>query len=230
MKKILIIYDDKNNNNYDIFNDDELELIIKCTTESALKTIEQHLNFNFIVFKGSALEIKDFEFCREIQSRVQCPIIYSPSEITALTNILGLEMDKNNYIFKPFLIEELIEKTASYIKEEYSKIKSKKDDVIVFGDLEINTNSHEIYKNRQKIELSPLECKLLLFLVDNDGKILTNEQIINCVWGIAYGDVRMLRVAIRRLRSKIDPSGVYITTIRGKGYKLTIPQNTAVNC
>ncbi len=237
MKKILFIYDDKNNDTSDILHKDDSELIVKCTAESALKTIEQHVDFNLIVFKGSVLEIEDFEFCRKIQNLVQCPIIYLPSKITTLNNILGLEMNENDYIFQPFPIEEFIEKTASYIKEgltgikeEFAGIQLNNDNVIAFGDLGINPEDHEVYKNGQKIELSPLEYKLLLFLVDNKGKILTNEQIINCVWGIAYGDVRMLRVAIRRLRSKIDPYGGYITTIRGKGYKLTIPQSTAVNC
>lgn len=229
MKRILIIYCDIKNGNPGALKNDGTELIVRCTAETALKAIKLYKVFRLVIVNGSDSEIEDFEFCRKIQSLVQCPIIYSPQDVLTANNILGFEMYKDDYIFKPFLIEELIEKAISFIKEEFSGGRSEGDNVYTFGDLEIDSENHEIYKNRQKIGLSPLEYKLLLFLINNEGKILTNEQIINCVWGIAYGDTRMLRVAIRRLRSKIDPDGRYIITIRGKGYKFVIPENTAAN-
>ncbi|WMJ76921.1 MULTISPECIES: winged helix-turn-helix domain-containing protein [unclassified Sedimentibacter] len=130
-------------------------------------------------------------------------------------NIVIFEISHKDNTYKQISIEEFIEK----LKNNEIKIR-KKLNIINYASLAINIDSTEVYKDGMKIDLSPREYKMLKLFIDNKGKILTNEQIINCVWGIAYANAGMLRVAIKRLRNKIDPDNEYLKTIRGKGYIL----------
>ncbi|MDD4088270.1 MAG: response regulator transcription factor [Tissierellia bacterium] len=133
-----------------------------------------------------------------------------------LDNFVILEINNNDNSYKQISIGDFLEK----IKNVELGLKKDKN-IIRYGTLTINTDSSEVYKDEIKIELSPREYKMFRLFIDNKGKILTNEQIINCVWGIAYANAGMLRVAIKRLRNKIDPDNKYLKTIRGKGYILT---------
>ncbi|MGD9567026.1 MAG: winged helix-turn-helix domain-containing protein [Sedimentibacter sp.] len=135
--------------------------------------------------------------------------------VEKLDTIIIFEMSGNDNTYKQISIEDFLEK----LKNNELKIK-KNQNVINYASLTINIDTYEAYNNELKIELSPREFKMLRLFIDNKGKILTNEQIINCVWGIAYANAGMLRVAIKRLRNKIDPDNKYLKTIRGKGYLL----------
>lgn len=132
-----------------------------------------------------------------------------------LDNIIIFEISDYDNSYKQISIEDFLEK----IKNNEQKSKNNHS-VINYASLTINTDSTEVYEDGIKIDLSPKEYKLLRLFIDNKGKILTSEQIINCVWGIAYANAGMLRVAIKRLRNKIDPDNIYLKTIRGKGYML----------
>lgn len=133
-----------------------------------------------------------------------------------LDKIVIFEISGNDNTYKQISIEEFLEKLKN---NNELKIK-KNQNIIKCASLAINIDSSEVYKDEKKIELSPKEYKMLRLFIDNKGKILTNEQIINCVWGIAYANAGMLRVAIKRLRNKIDPDNTCLKTIRGKGYML----------
>lgn len=133
----------------------------------------------------------------------------------SLDKIVIFEISGSDNTYKQISIEEFLGK----LKNNELKIRNNQN-IIKYASLAINTDSSEVYKDEKKIELSPKEYKMLRLFIDNKGKILTNEQIINCVWGIAYANAGMLRVAIKRLRNKIDPDSTYLKTIRGKGYIL----------
>jgi len=133
-----------------------------------------------------------------------------------LDNFVILQINSNDNSYKQISIEDFLEKLNNI------ELKSQKNkNVINYGLLTINTDSSEVYRDKVKIDLSPKEYKMFHLFIDNKGKILTNEQIINCVWGIAYANAGMLRVSIKRLRNKVDPDNKYLKTIRGKGYMLT---------
>lgn len=133
-----------------------------------------------------------------------------------IDNIVILEISNKDNTYKQISIKELLEKLG------FNEIRLQgKTNIKNYDSLKINVDSTEVYKSGIKINLSPGEYKLLRLFIDNKGKILSNEQIINCVWGIAYANTGMLRVAIKRLRSKIDPRTEHLKTIRGKGYMLS---------
>jgi len=132
-----------------------------------------------------------------------------------LDNYVILEVNSDNNSYKQISVEEFLGK----LKNVELKLQ-KQNNIINFASLTINTDNSDIFKDGIKIDLSPREYKMFRLFIDNKGKILTNEQIINCVWGIAYANAGMLRVAIKRLRNKVDPDNKYLKTIRGKGYML----------
>lgn len=132
-----------------------------------------------------------------------------------LDDFVILQVNSNDNSYKQISIEDFLDKLSNIeIKLQKSK------NTINYGPFTINTDSSEVYRGEIKIDLSPREYKMFLLFIDNKGKVLTSEQIINCVWGIAYADAGMLRVAIKRLRNKIDPNNKCLKTIRGKGYIL----------
>lgn len=129
-------------------------------------------------------------------------------------NIVIFEICEADNTLKHLSIEEFLSKLKKY----ESKI-NLNEGTICCGELKISADYSEIYRGSEKVLLSSREYKILKLFLDNKGKILSNEQIINCIWGVAYANSGMLRVAIKRLRSKIDPQGQYLITVRGKGYK-----------
>lgn len=131
-----------------------------------------------------------------------------------LNNIVIFEICEADNTYKQLSIEEFLSKLKKY----ESNINSN-ENIICYGELRFSVDRLEAYRGSEKIILSPREYKMLKLFFDNKGKILSNEQIINCIWGVAYANSGMLRVAIKRLRSKIDPQNKYLKTIRGKGYK-----------
>lgn len=132
-----------------------------------------------------------------------------------LSNIIIFEECGTDKTLRQISIQEFIEKLKNYESKKNSN-----ENIVSYGELKVSFDSSEAYRKGEKIDLSPREYKILRLFLDNKGKILSNEQIINCIWGVAYANSGMLRVAIKRLRSKIDPQNEYLKTIRGKGYKL----------
>lgn len=131
-----------------------------------------------------------------------------------LRNIIIFEECETDKTLKRISIQEFIDRLKKYESKNNSS-----ENIVCYGELMVSFDSSEAYMKGEKIDLSPREYKILRLFLDNKGKVLSNEQIINCIWGVAYANSGMLRVAIKRLRSKIDPQNEYLKTIRGKGYK-----------
>ena len=91
--------------------------------------------------------------------------------------------------------------------------------IIKIGEIEINLDSYEVYKNNSLIDLSTREFELLAYLMKNAGIVLSKEKIFNSVWGENYGEIGTVAVHIKSLRNKLDPDEKYIKTIWGLGYK-----------
>ena len=89
------------------------------------------------------------------------------------------------------------------------------------GDIEIHRDTYTAYKSGEKIPVSAREFQLLQYLMENEGKVLSRDQIFEAVWGTEYGDAGTVAVNIKNLRDKIDVEGKYIKTVWGVGYKFT---------
>jgi len=167
------------------------------------------------------------EVCRQIRRNSNVPIIMLTAKAEEIDRIVGLEIGADDYVVKPFSVRELIARMRSVLRRSTQplsdQVSSDRDTVLESGNLVVDTSSHKVWLDAKEIAFTGREFKLLSFLILNQGKVLTRDQLMDHGWGIDYIDYsRTLDVHIRWLRSKIDsapdqPSR--ITTVRGVGYR-----------
>ncbi len=159
-----------------------------------------------------------FDFCREIRKEKNFPIIFLTANDLETDIITGLEIGADDYITKPFSLMVLRAKVGALLRRNYGK----QEQVFQVDDFIFNFNTMEFQWAGMSLELSKTEQKLLKLLVENRGKTLTREQMIDFVWSDngEFIDENALSVAINRLRNKLgDVSPAkYIKTVYGIGY------------
>lgn len=133
---------------------------------------------------------------------------------------MGLELGADDYISKPFRVKELLARIKSVLRR-YSK--DSPDGVVSVGSIKVNTNEAKVYKNGAEIILTAMEYKLLLIFINNRGKVLSRQRLLEDIWDVAgdFVNDNTLTVYIKRLRDKIeeDPAKpAVIKTVRGLGY------------
>jgi DNA-binding response OmpR family regulator len=150
------------------------------------------------------------------------PVIFLTARDTTPDKVTGLDLGANDYITKPFDMEELLARIRVCIRTSINLGATETYPVIMKNDsLVVNTLTREVEREGVKIELTPKEFDLLTYLMTNKNIVLNREQIINHVWGFNYvGETNVVDVYIRYLRKKIDYDFDvhYIQTIRGVGY------------
>ena len=168
---------------------------------------------------GSGLDL-----CREIKSdkeKSSVPIIILTAKDDEVDKVVGFELGADDYVTKPFSVRELILRMKAVLKRG----EKKSDNVEAqrqFGQLSIDTESHEVFVDNNEITLTALEFKLLCQLVDRRGRVQSRDQLLSDVWGYsAEVTTRTVDTHIKRLREKLGSMGKYVQTIRGVGYKFT---------
>lgn len=166
-------------------------------------------------------EISGIEVCRQIRKVSIVPIIMLTARRDLTDKVIGLDFGADDYITKPFEMEELLARIRAGIRRGQANIEEPK--VINVADLKINQITREVIKDNQSIDLTKTEYDLLEYLASNKGQVMTRDQIIDNVWGYGFvGDTNILDVYIRYLRNKLDYpfETKLIQTIRGVGYTL----------
>jgi len=172
------------------------------------------------------------DVCRAIRLKSNVPIIMVSAKGEELDTVVGLEVGADDYVTKPYRLRELVARMRTVLRrvDHSSATKSESDAPkepaapVTVGGITVDADRHEVWV-RGAQQLLPLkEFDLLSLLIDNAGRVLTRDVIIDRVWGVDYvGDTKTLDVHIKRLREKVevDPKKpVLIVTIRGLGYKL----------
>lgn len=148
------------------------------------------------------------------------PVIMLTAKNMEDDKIEGLDNGADDYITKPFSIKELMAR----IKTVLRRYRASEGETISAGDIKLYTDKREVYKNGEKIDLTLKEFELLRLLIQNRGKVLTREELLDKVWGYEFfGETRTVDVHIRYLRKKLyngSSEEKCIETIRGVGYKL----------
>ena len=159
------------------------------------------------------------EVCRKIRDTVACPIIFVTARNKTIDTVVGLEMGADDYIGKPFRVEELVARVKAHLRRSERETGGKIGRVITCGEISIDTERFEVTKGARRVELTSREFQLLRFLMENEGRVLSREKIFDVVWGMEYADIGTVAVNIKNLRSKIDPENRHIITVWGVGYK-----------
>lgn len=163
-----------------------------------------------------------YDVCREIKKSGDFPVIFLTAYDDEVNVVMGLELGADDYISKPFRVKELLARIKSVLRR-YSK--DSPDGVVSVGSIKVNTNEAKIYKNGAEIILTAMEYKLLLIFINNRGKVLSRQRLLEDIWDVAgdFVNDNTLTVYIKRLRDKIeeDPAKPQIIkTVRGLGYIL----------
>ena len=161
-----------------------------------------------------------YDVCREIKKSGDFPVIFLTAYDDEVNVVMGLELGADDYISKPFRVKELLARIKSVLRR-YSK--DSPDGVVSVGSINVNTNEAKVYKNGAEIILTAMEYKLLLIFINNRGKVLSRQRLLEDIWDVAgdFVNDNTLTVYIKRLRDKIeeDPAKPQIIkTVRGLGY------------
>ncbi len=175
-------------------------------------------SYNLILLDIMIPNLNGIEVCRRIRQFSNVPIIMLTAKSDIPDKVLGLDVGANDYLTKPFVIEELLARIRVY---ERSNILDTDSDVLKVKDIVMDNKTHEVLRDGKKIELTKKEYDLFKMLLINKNVVLTREKLIEEVWGYDYvGDTNVVDVFIRYLRSKIDGGfdDKFMTTVRGVGY------------
>lgn len=222
MGKILIVDDDIDIAQLvsDSLEDEGFQTHICTTGEDAIEYVgENGKDISLITLDIMLPGESGLEVCKNIRNSVSCPIIFVSAKGKTIDTVLGLELGGDDYISKPFVVEELVARVKAHIRRDSRILNDSKSDVISIGDIEIRKDSLEVLKGGEKIPVSTREFQLLEYLMENAGKVLTREQIFSHVWDTEFGDIGTVAVNIKSIRDKIDKGNEYIKTVWGVGYK-----------
>ena len=166
-------------------------------------------------------QLNGIEVCRRIRKESSVPIIMLTAKGEVMDKVLGLDNGADDYITKPFAIEEVLARIRVALRHTTINNKENNENILTLKDLSVDLQKHSVKYKEEEIELTKREFELLVYLLQNKNIVITRNQILNQVWGYDYiGETNVVDVYIRYLRTKIDDRfGVkLIHTIRGVGY------------
>lgn len=158
------------------------------------------------------------ELCSTIRETKQTPIIIIAEEAGLADKIRGLDSGADDYILKPFAMEELLARMRSLLRRAGTFNTGR---MLIFRDLEIDIDGRALRKKKIFVNLTKREFEILLVLMENRGRVMTREMLLETIWGYdSEVDVKVVDVYISYLRSKIDEVGQpsIVETMRGLGY------------
>ena len=162
------------------------------------------------------------EVCKEIRKSSSIPIIMLTARDSEIDKVVGLEIGADDYVTKPFSTRELMARIKAVMRRTSSE-RDSGDGVLEGGGVRLDPDRFEVVVRGKGVHMPRKEFELLELLMENSGRVLTRETLIDHIWGSDYyGDTRTLDVHIKRLRSKceVDPhEPKHLVTIRGLGYK-----------
>ena len=223
-QRILIIEDEKN---LARFVDLELqhegyETAICMDGRSGLETALNE-DWDVILLDLMLPELNGLEVCRRIRPVKDTPIIIMTARDSVIDRVSGLDQGADDYIVKPFAIEELLARLRALFRrlETEDEQRSQQQPTVKYRDLVIEKANRIVRRDDEVIDLTKREYELLLFLMENLNMVMSREVLLDKVWGYkSEVETNVVDVYIRYLRNKIDVTGQdsYMQTVRGTGY------------
>jgi len=219
-RKILIVDDDASILMLisDVLTENGLDVETAQSGEKALQLIRDQ-KFDLILLDIMMKGLSGLEVCREIRGRVNCPILFLSAKDNVKDIVQGLGLGADDYITKPFVVEELVARIQAHLRREERVYSARQfDEPIQIGEIRLNPMDMTVTKNGIPVSLSTREFKLLSYLMRNAGQTLSRERIFQDVWETEYGEIGTVAINIKNLRAKLDPDWSYIKTVWGSGY------------
>ncbi|WP_436861607.1 response regulator transcription factor [Mammaliicoccus lentus] len=220
MKKILIIEDEQNLARFielELKHED-YEVEICYDGESGLNQALTD-DYDCILLDLMLPKMNGLEVCRRIRREKNTPIIMITAKGNTYDKVIGLDYGADDYIVKPFDIEELLARIRVIIRRNVTL--ESDTSTIEINDIKIDKNAFSVYIGGESVDLTKTEYELLLLLAENQNYVLQREQILNHVWGYeSEVETNVVDVYIRYLRNKLKPfkKENIIETVRGVGY------------
>ncbi len=176
-------------------------------------------------------KMSGIDVCRTIRTRSHVPIIMVTAKGTEIDTVVALEVGADDYVTKPYRLRELVARMRAVLRRAPGGLDASErgsggdagEGVWTSSDISVDFDQRRVFVRGEEVHLRRKEFELLRLMVENAGRVLTRDVLIDRVWGTDYiGDTKTLDVHIKRLRSRIeaDPSvPVLITTVRGVGYR-----------
>ncbi len=227
MKKVLVLEDESSIRSFVVINlkRSGYEPIEAETGEQALEELKKNPDVRVALLDVMLPDIDGFEVCRRIRaSGSKIGIIMLTAKSQEMDKVTGLMTGADDYVTKPFSPAELTARVdALYRRAGGDAEEETVSGEIASGPFRLNTRNRTLEKNGGRIRLTQIEYSIMKLFIDNPGKALSREDILNDVWGRDYfGELKIVDVNIRRLRIKIEDDPTipsFITTVWGYGYK-----------
>src|SRR5690348_5247634 len=203
------------------------EVVTATDGAEALERLEAQ-KFDLAILDVMMPKLDGFAVCARVREFSSVPIIMVTARGQDQDKIHGLDLGADDYLAKPFSVEELLARVRSVLRRSQFGATSpdgqNASPIVVCGDLTIDFAQHRVTVSGQEIELTPIEYRLLAYLAQNAGRVITQDLLLEPVWGEEYvGESHLLQVNVNRLRHKIeqDPARPrYLQTKVGVGYRL----------
>jgi DNA-binding response OmpR family regulator len=211
---------------------EDYQVLVASDGQQALEQIEQHAP-DLVLLDVMMPKMDGFTVCQRVREFSAVPIIIVTARGQDQDKVRGLDLGADDYLTKPFSIEELLARVRAVLRRAQftaSEQAHAMHTTTTIGDLTIDFAQHLVTMGEREIELTPTEYRILAYLAQNSGRVMTQDLLLEHIWGTEYvGEGHMLQVNINRLRHKIEPDPMhprYILTKVGIGYLLAARPDT----
>ncbi len=225
MKKVLILEDELNIRSFVVINLQRAgyQVIEAGTGQEALNRLQRNPDIGVAILDVMLPDIDGFEVCRRIRANnKRMGVIMLTARTQEMDKVTGLMTGADDYVTKPFSPAELTARIDALFRRMGGD-DTANSEILTQGPFVMNIRNHTLEKNGSRIRLTQVEYAIVKLFMQNPGKALSREDILNSVWGREYeGELKIVDVNIRRLRIKIEDDATnpaYITTVWGYGYK-----------
>ena len=189
--------------------------VVEATDGKQAVDIFQTETFQLVIMDIMMPNLDGFSACEQIKKISDVPVIMLSAKGEEYDKVHGFEIGVDDYVVKPFSPKELMMRINAVIKRTYHQ-----NDIFTINGLSVDFNAHIVTVDGVNKSLSPKEYDLLVYLIQNQGKVISREQILKKIWSFDYfGDDRTLDTHIKLLRKNLGPYSNLIVTLRGVGYR-----------
>jgi len=198
------------------------EVAAAATGQEAL-TVAGTFRPDLVVLDIMLPDMEGLEVCRRLRAGADMPVVFLTARDATDDKVAGLTVGGDDYVTKPFSLEELVARIRAVLRRTRPEPSPGR---LAFADLELDEDTHEVWRKGRAIDLTPTEFSLLRFLLANPRRVLSKDQILDHVWHYDFGgDSSIVETYVSYLRKKVDPEEPrLIHTVRGVGYVLRLPR------